>query len=151
MGSNAPSFAAQVPLTQPTVAGHDLPQPPQLLGSLLSSTQPAVQQVLGAAQAGPPLQPMGATQALATHVSPGGHALPQPPQFLGSLVSLTHPARQHVSAPVQAGPPLHVARQVDITQLSPGGQTMPQPPQFSRLLVVSTQSGEQQVSPPVHA
>jgi hypothetical protein len=125
------------------------PQPPQLFGSLVSSTQPtAGQQVSAPVHAGPPLHV--AWHMLSAQTSPGGHMVPQPPQLLASLVVSVQPIEQHWRLPVHAGPPLHVAWHMDITQLDPGMHAMPQPPQLFESEVSSTHVVPQQLCPPGH-
>ena len=109
----------------------EMPQPPQLLVSVCSLTQPLVQHDSPTAHAGPPLHVVGAVHTFATHVSPVGHTRPQLPQLFGSLVVLLQPLVQHVSPVVQSPPSLHpVDVQTLATHVSPGGHTMPQPPQL---------------------
>jgi hypothetical protein len=103
-----------------------------LFGSLVVLRHPLGQHVSPPVHAGPPLQFVGMVQRLATHVSPVAQGMPQPPQFFGSVVVLVQPVGQHVSVPVQTGPPLHDGGvwQVAPTQVSPVGQGVPQAPQF---------------------
>ena len=51
--------------------------------------------------AGPPLH--WATHMLAAQMSPGGHAMPQPPQLSMSVVVSVQPVGQQKSDPVQTG------------------------------------------------
>jgi hypothetical protein len=109
------------------------PQPPQLLESLVVSTQnepqherPGTGQPLNA-------QPLfGATQVPLTHESPPGQKKPQPPQLLGSPVVSMHPFAQHdwlIGQP----PFAHVglgAVHWPLTHESPKGQTTPHAPQL---------------------
>jgi hypothetical protein len=136
IGLNAPSLAAHVPLTQVVVGPQTVLQFPQWLGSLLRSAHPDAQQVWVAEQAGPPLQSTGATHAPITQVLPVGQTWPQEPQLLTSFVSSTQPVAQHLSEPVQAGPPLQVAWHIPPAQTLPAGQAMPQPPQFFTSVLV---------------
>ncbi len=109
--------------------------------------QPLVQHVCPVVHTGPPLHPVG-VQLLATHVSPGGHALPHAPQFRLSEVVSLHPDVQHISLTGHATPPLH-----DVagwhwlaTHALPDGHALPQNPQFAASLVVSMQTAPQHVS-----
>jgi hypothetical protein len=130
-----------------------LPQAPQLFGSLDVSSQPDAQHSLGGEQAGPPWQETGEWQLPPTHVSPGAHALPQTPQFSGSLFVFEHPLGQQSSPGAQTGPPLQLAglRHRLPLHSSPNAQTLPQPPQSSGSIFVSTQMAPQHDRPPVHA
>jgi hypothetical protein len=66
--------------------GHGLAQPPQFIGSLVTSTQAAPQSIIGGLQLLPPSGGGGgAWQAPFIH-RPLGHEFMQPPQFIGSLV-----------------------------------------------------------------
>jgi hypothetical protein len=94
-------------------------------------------------QAGWPLQV--AVQFPLTQLLPGPQAMPQPPQFWGSLRVLAHPAGQHDCPEPQTGPPLQVAVQLPAEQFSPVGQALPQKPQFWGSLVVSEQPDGQQL------
>lgn len=69
-------------------------------------SRPAWQRVPVAQQVWPSPPQVGSTQALPRH-SPV-HRVPQPPQYLGSVVVSTHARSQHVRpAPVQDVPPQH--------------------------------------------
>jgi hypothetical protein len=116
-----------------------LPHIPQLLASFWVSAQPVGQQVWVIEQAGPPLHIMGATHMLFTQVSPAGQAMPQLPQFLGSVLVSEHPVMQHLVLPVQAGPPLHVGWHMLFAQMSPVGHFLLQAPQLLTSVVVSVQ------------
>jgi hypothetical protein len=144
IGSNAPSLEAHDPPTHDCVAEQTVPQVPQLFGSVVTFAQPVVQQVWPAAQAGPPLHIVGATQPPFTQVSPTVHGWPQLPQFFGSLVVSLHPVAQQVVTPVQAGPPLHVVVHMLFEQVEPGPQVIPQPPQLFGSLVTFTHPFGQQ-------
>jgi hypothetical protein len=69
----------QTPLPQVSPWAQPMPQPPQLLGSVLVLVQPAEQQVSAPVQAAEPWQP--ATQTAPVQESPEGHTAPQPPQL----------------------------------------------------------------------
>ena len=129
VGSKAPSFEAQVPPTQALVGPQTVPHVPQLLESVPASVQPLEQQVWLGAQAGPPLQVVGATHWPITQASAGAQGMPQAPQFFGSLVVSEQPVGQHWRVPVQAGSPLQVALHTPPEQLWPAGQWFQQEPQ----------------------
>jgi hypothetical protein len=128
-------------------AGHGLPQPLQLSGSVCTSRH-----AVGAA-AGQPENMASHSKAhapaLQTGLEFGGfavHGWPQPPQLPGSLcrskhavgAALGHPespgshAQPHVAA-------LHVPMELD----GPGAHTLPQPPQSWGSLIGSTQVAPQ--------
>jgi hypothetical protein len=139
--------------THASPVGQTMPQPPQSLGSLVVSSQPSAQQARVPVHAGPPLHVVVDWQLLATHLSPSGQRIPQPPQSNGSLVVSSHPSGQHVWVPVQAGPPWQVTIDWHLlaTHRSPGEQKMPQPPQSNGSLVVSSHPSGQHVCDPVQA
>jgi hypothetical protein len=101
-----------------------VPQAPQLR-LLLRTLTHAFPHMLRPA---PVLHP--AAQAPATHIEPAGHALPQPPQFRGSICVSEHDVPQSVSL----APQTHWLA----TQLAPAGQGVLQAPQLSGSLVRST-------------
>ena len=74
------------------------------------------------------------------HESPGGQAVPQPPQFLGSLEVSAHPVPQHCAVPAQVGPPLHPppVLQTPATQAEPAAHALPHAPQLAASLAMST-------------
>jgi hypothetical protein len=83
-----------------------MPQPPQLLGSLLVSVHVPLQSVCPDGQPPPPL----ATQVPLEQVVPEPHTLPQLPQLLGSLARVTQ-APAHSTVPdgqlITQVPPAH--------------------------------------------
>jgi hypothetical protein len=102
-----------------------LPQAPQLLTSLLKSTQAPLHRLNPELQKNPhePLKQVGDAFAGT------GHAAPHPPQFAGSF-------EKFGQAPLHRGcvpPHLHRA----LTQLDPDGHTLPQPPQFDEPEITS--------------
>src|SRR5271165_1849384 len=85
---------SQIPVRQLYPAGHRIAQSPQLFGSFMKSTQPSKH---AQSPAGQLAWHIDATQL---SVTPGTkkHALPQPPQFLGSVSTLTsHPSEASAS------------------------------------------------------
>ena len=122
---------------------HELPQKPQLFGSVCVSMHCEPQQLLGALHGPHPI----ATQPPPTHVAPGPHARPQRPQLFGSLAVFTHIVPQHVSNPGHR-PPQAGGRHTLATQGSPAGHVDPQLPQFSGSVVVSRQRPPQHCMPP---
>ena len=92
--------------TQVLSGGHGIPQPPQLVGSVVVSLHPEVQHTSEPLQAGPPLQAIVDWHMPPAHLSPGAHGMPQPPQLFGSVLVSLHPSLQQLSEPLQAGPPL---------------------------------------------
>src|SRR5687768_15815475 len=92
-----------------------------------------------------PLQssrPVGHAQVLALQTSPPVQTLPQVPQFIGSLVTLTHAPPQSCCC---VGQPVLV--QAPFTQASPASHTVPHAPQLRKLVVVSMQSPLHDVCP----
>ena len=90
----------------------------------------------------------GQVQLLPEQLWPPGQAVPQPPQFCGSLVTSVHLLEQSFSPATQT-----TAQLLD-TQLSPAGHALAQPPQLRASLVVSVHfappSGPQRLSPARH-
>jgi hypothetical protein len=122
-----------------------MPQPPQLVGSLVSSTQLPLQLVR------PPEQTMllhtsvppgpGWQQApLWQRLEPGGQTTPQPPQLPRSLLVSVQkvPLPQQVCAPGQPLVAQVPCLQTPATQLAPGPQLWPQVPQLAASLPVLT-------------
>jgi hypothetical protein len=81
--------------TQVSPGAQTWPQLPQLFASVDVSSQPVEQHWSSGGHAGPPLHMTGKMQLPPLHVALGGHALPQEPQFLGSLLVSAHPLAQH--------------------------------------------------------
>lgn len=117
------------------------------------SVHPVVQHCSTPLHTGPPLHDVGGWQLPAAHVKAGGQALPHPAQFCGSVWVSVHPVWQHVSMPVQAGPPLQevVGWQFPSRQLLPEGHWKPHWLQLFGSVVVSVQPEAQQVSVRLHA
>jgi hypothetical protein len=136
-----PAFDAHAPSMQVSPVAQTLPQLPQLLGSLVVLRQPLAQQVVPPVHAGPPLQLVGVLHVPATHVSPVAQGLPQLPQFFGSVDVSVQPVAQHVSVPVQTGPPLQLGgvTQAPPLQVAPVGHTWSHPPQFLGSVSMSLQ------------
>jgi hypothetical protein len=70
---------------------------------------------------------------------PAVQAVPQPPQWVGSVCVSTQRPEQSVSLPLQP--------HVPVLQVSPTAQVFPQPPQFSGSVFVSTHCAPQLVVP----
>ena len=88
----------QVPLQQTLPCAQDMPQPPQLFGSLLVSTHWPLQRLNGGAHTHRPFW----------HASLAAHQCPQVPQLLRSLLVSTHIVPHSFSGAVQMGVhPLH--------------------------------------------
>jgi hypothetical protein len=124
-----PAPHPQAPSLQVLLGPQERPQAPQFTGSVCRSEQ--VWLTIEPQTANPLGQK--ATQIPSRHVSPVGHAVPQPPQFAGSPLMLAQygPASeehscwlwgQEVGAGVQAPP----------SQRSPAAQTCPQLPQLKK-------------------
>jgi hypothetical protein len=99
--------------------------------------------------------PQEPTQVPPEQESPGGQALPHPPQFFGSLpVLVSQPSATTWLQSPKPGehprsaqpPPLHVG-----TACGKGPHVLPQPPQSEGSVLVSTHRGLQQVRPFMHA
>ena len=91
---------------------HDVPQPPQLFGSVCSFTHTPLQT----------LSPVGHTHVPLRQVPPSGQAVPQAPQLLPSVSLLTQVLAHTVSPAGQT--------QVPLWQLPPAGHVVPQAPQL---------------------
>jgi hypothetical protein len=100
-----------------------LPHEPQLKLSLVTSTQTPLQTVGALA---------GQLHTLEVHTPPSAHALPQLPQFCGSVVMLEHPVG-HVIVPDG-----HV--QTPLLHCAPALQAVPQLAQFAGSVWVSVQT-----------
>jgi hypothetical protein len=81
---------------------------------------------------------------------PAGQAMPQPPQFFGSLVVFAQPVLQHCCMPLHAGPPLQVSVQMPPMQFVPAEHFMPQKPQFWESLLRVLHPEGQHVCPGEH-
>jgi hypothetical protein len=117
--------AAQPQLADPTqtlLSPQSLLQEPQVLASERSASQPSSGRLLHSAK------PVTHTHSEFAHTSFAPQLIPQPPQFLESLVTSTS---QPLSAEGSqlAVPAGHL--QLPPTQVAPNGQRMPQLPQFS--------------------
>jgi hypothetical protein len=181
-----PAGQAQLPPAQMEPAGQALPQVPQLFTSVWVLTQapPQLVGVLGwqqivpgcplaktpAAQTSPVGQPTGAVPQWhppPEQVSPGLQALPQPPQFAGSLWVSVQVEPQSVWLGPQPQPPfvqtwpaaqawpqlpqwlaVFSAVQTPPQQPSPAPHACPQAPQFAVSLDTSVQTPPQQCFPP---
>jgi len=126
-------FRAQAPAEQTSFAGQAVPQPPQLAGSLCSSTQAAAPPVPQAVS--PALQP----QEPFVHSWEPLQALAQAPQLAALLPRFTHALLQSVS------PVAQVDVQTLFEQTSPPRQAMLHPPQLRGSDVGSTQTPLQTV------
>lgn len=129
------------PPAQLAPAGQGVLQAPQLSGSLVRSTQelPHVARPTPPPSTEPPSTeapvPQVTVQLPWEQTSPGGHALPHPPQLFGSLcVSTQLPL--HLAPPLAHwhAPPWHVV---------PALQTVSHPPQLELSDVSSTQKPPQ--------
>jgi hypothetical protein len=146
-------------MAQVSSGGHGLPQPPQLLGSLVVSVHPEAQHVCVPVQTGPPLHAVVDSHIPPTHLSPEGQGCPQPPQFFGSVLVSEQPVAQQVSPPVHAGSPLQVVIDEHMLSMqdSPIGHAWPQLPQLSGSVEVSAHPILQhscpggQAGPPLHS
>jgi hypothetical protein len=129
---NAPSLEVHTPSTHGSPPPQMTPHPPQLFASFVVLMQPLGQQVSTVAHAGPPLQVVGALQTPPTHALPVGQGLLQAPQLMGSVVVSVQPWPQHVSVPVQTGPPWHEGGiwQTPPRHMAPAPQALPQLPQL---------------------
>jgi hypothetical protein len=146
-----PIGARQKLSTHVLSGGHGMPQPPQLVGSVVVSLQPVVQHASVPLQAGPPLHAVVDMHLPPAHLSPDAHGIPQPPQLFGSVLVLLHPSLQQASMPVQAGPPLHpiIDWHLLSTQVSVAAHAWPQLPQSLGSLVVSLHPSMQHASEPL--
>jgi hypothetical protein len=101
-----------------------LPHPPQLFGSLSETHWPLQK-----------MSPFGHPHEPLWQISPGAHVMPQPPQLLGSVWTLTHWSLQQV-LPVQQTPLQQKPEQ------QPSLQQTCVPPQFDwqPTIVTSSQS-----------
>ena len=119
------------PTTQ-TLSLLRLPQPPQLLGSLVGFTQTPLQAISGLGQLATQVDPLQ-TSPIEVQLSAGVAAL-QPPQFTESLVKLVQIAPLWTVALVLlAGQTLGsvpVQPQTPLVQVAPTAHWMPQPPQL---------------------
>jgi hypothetical protein len=129
------------------------PHPPQLLLSdtRFAHVRPQHVWLGGQVWFGPHVP----TQTPPEQASPGGHALKQPPQLLGSSpMFVSQPFETTVSQSAKPGVHPRSAQapavQVGIA-LGKGPQTLPQAPQLDGSVCVSTQSGLQHVRPFMHA
>jgi hypothetical protein len=119
---------AQVPPVQ--VPEHEFPQPPQLLESEDRSTQVFPQSVV----------PAGHAQVPPVQTPFVGHAVPQAPQWSGSLSRLAHVL---VSPVVQINGAVPGQAQDPSLQTAPlTGQALPHAPQSVGAEATSTQAGE---------
>ena len=141
----------QMLATQVSPVGQMVPQPPQLLASVVVLEHPDAQHVSVAVQSGPPLQVAGAWHVPPWQVSPGAHAFPHEPQLFGSVFTFEQPDAQHSFTPVQTGPPLQDAGAVHVaaTHVKVAGQVLPQAPQFFGSVSMFLQPVEQHCSMPV--
>src|SRR5437773_1076799 len=105
---------------------HAIPQPPQLLGSLLVSVHAPLQETCPAGQPGPKHMPI-------EHISPPAHCVAQEPQWAGSL------ARSTQRLPHLVEPPAHESPHMPWEQTRPALHVVPQPPQLFGSTLVSTQ------------
>jgi hypothetical protein len=103
------------PLTHALPPGQPWKQVPQLLGSLLTSTQPMQF-----------MSPGGQTHWLFEHVVFGAQRKPQPPQLFGSLVVSMHRPGPHSVCPGE-----HGETQTPFVQLKSGGHALPHAPQLN--------------------
>ena len=125
----------QTPLTHFCVLVQALAQVPQFLGLLWRDTQVEPHLVCPDGQG-------TATHPPFTQLSPVGQSLPQAPQFLASVLVLTH-------APLQAVRPLKQAH-LPLIQAPPVRQAVRHPPQFLASFWVLVQFPLQLVSPGLH-
>src|SRR5207302_244807 len=150
-------LAPHLPLAHSSPAGHLVPQPPQLAGSVLVSVQP-----LGHAVGWLAAQ-LGAHTPEPLQTSPSGQTLPQLPQLAraglrlvqkkelpfdeaqavdeqnappGAAPAQSVPVWQHWSGSLEAQLTAHAPAPL---QISPAGQAVPQPPQWLRSLFRSKQ------------
>jgi hypothetical protein len=134
--------------------GQTTPQPPQLLMSLVVSTQvvPALQQVSTPGQPVIVQFPVVIVQKPLTQESPPGQTLPQKPQLLGSLPVLTsQPSGILPSQSAKPGLQAVIAQAAlwhEVDPLGTGPQAMPQPPQLLSSAVTLAQRTPQQTCVP---
>ncbi len=151
----------QLPAMHCSAGAQVTPQPPQLLRSLVASTQASSQQAALEAQVPPPhlqvvvaasqVKPVAqvgtqgdVTQLPASHTSSAAQAVPQPPQLAASFMTSAQPASQHSASPVQAGPPAQ--RHCPASQVVPREpQARPQAPQLPGSVGSAAQLPSQQL------
>jgi hypothetical protein len=92
--------------------------------------------------------PAAQPQAPAAQAWPAGHAMPQVPQFSGSVVTSTH--RDSAPVPHTISGAGHASLHEPPTHDSPSGHSVPQAPQFESSTMVSTQAAPQRISPAIH-
>ena len=110
-------------------------QDPQCSGSVSPSTHTPLQLD----------RPVGQAQAPATHVKPGEHDRPQPPQSAGLVERSTQPPPQRLAGGVHP-PALHEP----FSHASVAKQWLPQEPQFAALARRSTHSPSHSERPAGH-
>jgi len=150
-GEQLQPMAVQTPPMQVWSEPHGLPQPPQFFWLVDTSTQPPVpgQQRLLAVHAAPPSQ----LQLLPLHVSLVLQEIPQPLQFLGSLVGSTQVEldAQQSGCCMPQDRPLVPHTQAPATQTCPEPHARPQPLQLAGSLCRFLQPLDgQHVSEPAH-
>jgi hypothetical protein len=84
-----------------------------------------------------------------SQTSPAAQAVPQAPQFFGSVPVLTHAA--DAASPHFSSGALQKSEQLPLSQTSPEPHALPHAPQFSRSLAVSMQVVPQAVCVELHA
>jgi hypothetical protein len=104
-----------LPFEQTWPVGHTLPQPPQLLGSLVVSLQTPLHRISGFVQAQVPFW----------QLVPPVQLVPHPPQLVGSICSFTH------EAPHCMRPAPHIIMHVPFEQALPMPQLTLHLPQLS--------------------
>jgi hypothetical protein len=107
---------------------------PQLLRSAIRSTHAPAHRVFGLWHRDVHAAPL--------QTRPGGHTVPQAPQFEGSVSVSTQVPAQAMAFEGQVHAPL--------THWKPAAQRRPHPPQFRGSVEVSTQPPPQGVSPDAH-
>lgn len=120
---SVPNWHLHAELVQSWSKRQVLPQPPQLLASMLVLTQRSPHGV----------SPVGHLQSPPLQTNPGEHALPHAPQLATSLPRSTHPVGQMSDAAVVG----HV--HWPSRQTCPAPHTFPQEPQFAAFVFTSTQ------------
>jgi hypothetical protein len=115
---------AQVPAEQSWTELQGLPHMPQFFGSVLRLTQAPLQSVF----------PEGHTHWPITHVPPGSHCTPHPPQLLTLLEGSTQRPLQNDRPGVE-----QASWQVPDTHVAPIGHWLPHAPQLFGSLIVSVQ------------
>ena len=116
--------ALQVPSEHKSPALHAVPQPPQLVGFELRSTQLPVQLIRPTAHWQALVAPFG------VHSWPVWHLTPQPPQLLGSTDTFRHEPPQLIAPAWQA--------QAPATHVLPTAQEVPHLPQLALLVASDT-------------